>query len=452
MKLGLVVIPGVPQLAPSDIDDRLRRGRARFVVADGADAAKFEGLSDGVERIAVGRAPAGWRAYAALAAASAQFRAGRADRAERPDAALFHLRHDGAAEARRCTRHASVADRPSLDDVRPRPEGRTTCISIFPRPAGPSTPGRASSRRGTPAPASSRWPGASSRARRSTHLVAHEVTTFCAPPTVWRMLIQETLVEWKVALREINSAGEPLNPEVIDRVRRAWGLTLRDSYGQTETTMMVGNAPGRTDRRRLDGPAAAGLSHRASGCGRARSRRRRDRFAARSASARSDARLSERRWRGAFPSPGASIAPATSRARDAEGFITYVGRADDVFKSSDYRISPFELESALIEHDCVAEAAVVPAPDPMRYTVPKAYIALAPGVAADRATAEAIFAFIRRAPVAVQARAAHRVRLPCRRPLSGKIRRVELRRRETNLSASNERPPGEWRIEDFPET
>ena len=75
-------------------------------------------------------------------------------------------------------------------------------------------------------------------------LVEHEVTVFCAPPTVWRMLIQHDLRQWKVVLREVNAAGEPVNPEIIEQVRCAWGLSLRDSYGQTETTMMIGNSPG----------------------------------------------------------------------------------------------------------------------------------------------------------------------------------------------------------------
>ena len=90
-------------------------------------------------------------------------------------------------------------------------------------------------------------------------LVRCRVTTFCAPPTVWRMLIQEDLRRWPVVLREVVGAGEPLNPEVIDQVRAAWGLTIRDGFGQTETTAQIGNPPGQTAQARLDGAAAAGL-------------------------------------------------------------------------------------------------------------------------------------------------------------------------------------------------
>jgi acetyl-CoA synthetase len=115
--------------------------------------------------------------------------------------------------------------------------------------------------------------------------------------------------------------------------------------------------------------------------------------------------------------------------RDADGYITYVGRSDDVFKSSDYRISPFELESALIEHEAIAEAAVVPSPDPVRGVVPKAFIILKPGRTPGRELALEIFRFLRRrlAPYK-RIRRIEFSDLP--KTVSGKIRRVELRRRE----------------------
>jgi acetyl-CoA synthetase len=136
--------------------------------------------------------------------------------------------------------------------------------------------------------------------------------------------------------------------------------------------------------------------------------------------------------------------------RDADGYYTYVGRADDVFKASDYRISPFELESALIEHQAVAEAAVVPAPDPLRMAVPKAYVTLAAGVEPTRETALSIFQHLRAALAPYK-----RVRrlefgeLP--KTISGKIRRVELRQAENQRAAAGVREPAEFREEDFPE-
>jgi acetyl-CoA synthetase len=116
-------------------------------------------------------------------------------------------------------------------------------------------------------------------------------------------------------------------------------------------------------------------------------------------------------------------------ARDADGYLTYVGRTDDVFKASDYRISPFELESVLIEHEAVAEAAVVPSPDPLRLAVPKAYVTLVPGAEPSADTAFAILAYARRRlPPYQRVRRLEFAELP--KTISGKIRRVELRGQE----------------------
>jgi len=133
-------------------------------------------------------------------------------------------------------------------------------------------------------------------------------------------------------------------------------------------------------------------------------------------------------------------------SRDADGYITYVGRADDVFKASDYRISPFELESVLLEHDAVVEAAVVPAPDPLRQAVPKAYVTLAAGWDPGDDTARDILRYCRdHLSPFKRVRRLEFGTLP--KTVSGKIRRVELRQREENPA----RPEGEFREEDFPE-
>jgi len=136
--------------------------------------------------------------------------------------------------------------------------------------------------------------------------------------------------------------------------------------------------------------------------------------------------------------------------RDSDGYITYVGRADDVFKSSDYRISPFELESALIEHPLIAEAAVVPSPDPIRLSVPKAFLVLRSGAEQPRETALDIFLFVRdRLPAYKRVRRLEFSDLP--KTISGKIRRVELRLLEQRRHARGERLTTEFRWEDFPE-
>ena len=282
-------------------------------------------------------------------------------------------------------------------------------------------------------------------------LVEHEVTVFCAPPTVWRMLIQHDLRQWKVVLREVNAAGEPVNPEIIEQVRRAWGLPLarflradRDHDDDRQFARTAG-------RSRFDGAAFAGLPGRAP-----RRRRARERHAA-----RSQFLCVRAPWvscpairtsmGSSCPSRANITRPATSPRATPTAHITFIGRADDVFKSSDYRLSPFELESVLIEHPAIAEAAVVPAPDPMRYTIAKGYVALAQGCAPDRETAAAIFKHMRgRLSAYKLVRRIEFFELP--KTVSGKIRRVELRMRESALAERGERAEAEFRIEDFPET
>ena len=275
------------------------------------------------------------------------------------------------------------------------------------------------------------------------------VTTFCAPPTVWRMLVQEDLAAHPVpTLREVVGAGEPLNPEVIEQVQQAWGLTVRDGYGQTETTAQIGNPPGVRLKpgsmgRPLPGYTIALLDPLTSEPGDEGEIciDLSDRPVALMTGYHDDSELTDEVMRGGFYHTG-DVA-----SRDAEGYITYVGRSDDVFKASDYRISPFELESVLIEHPAVAEAAVVPAPDPVRLAVPKAYVVLAAGHEPDAATAETILLYCRQqlAPYK-RIRRIEFADLP--KTISGKIRRVELR---TTEAAHESRPDGEFREEDFPE-
>ena len=277
------------------------------------------------------------------------------------------------------------------------------------------------------------------------------VTTFCAPPTVWRMLVQQDLTRWQLPLRELVAASEPLNPEVIEQVERAWGLTIRDGFGQTETTCQIGNPPGEPLKpgsmgrplpgyrvvladpvtgERQTGPGAEGeicldLVERPVGL---------------MVGYRDDPERNEAAMAHGLYHTGdvASV--------DADGYLTYVGRTDDVFKSSDYRISPFELESVLIEHPAVAEAAVVPAPDPIRLSVPKAYVVLAAGREPSAELAGEILAFCREhlAPYK-RIRRLEFAELP--KTISGKIRRVDLRRSESGRA--EERSPAEHREEDF---
>ncbi|HZO15799.1 MAG TPA: AMP-binding protein, partial [Polyangiaceae bacterium] len=269
-----------------------------------------------------------------------------------------------------------------------------------------------------------------------------KVTTLCAPPTVWRMLILEDLARYPIHLREIVAAGEPLNPEIIEQVRAGWNITIRDGYGQTETTALVGNPPGmrvkpgsmgkpmpgydiqlrdKNDAAADEGEITIGLSPRPSGL---------------MVGYLDDPKLTAEVMRGGNYHTG-DVA-----TRDADGYIAYVGRSDDVFKASDYRISPFELESVLLEHPDVAEAAVVPSPDPLRLAVPKAFVVLRPGVEPTAACAKSILAFVRgKVPPYKRVRRLEFRELP--KTISGKIRRVELRALEVERRKTDARSPDE---------
>ncbi|MDB5816892.1 MAG: putative acetyl-coenzyme synthetase, partial [Rhizobacter sp.] len=282
-------------------------------------------------------------------------------------------------------------------------------------------------------------------------LEAHRVTSLCAPPTVWRMLIQEDLAAYKdrLHLREVVGAGEPLNPEIIEQVQAAWGKPLRDGYGQTETSAQIGNSPGQLlkpgsmgrplpgyrvalldveGRPGDEGEVSLDLAHRP---------------VALMAGYQDSVDKTNEAMRDGYYRTG------DIGSRDADGYITFVGRADDVFKASDYRISPFELESAFIEHEAVAEVAIVPSPDPVRLAVPKAYLILVANQVASPELAKAIFAFGRAqlAPYKRVRRIEFVDELP--KTISGKIRRVQLRAQEAERRTAGTRGPQEYFEDDF---
>ncbi len=447
MKLGLVLIPAMPQLGEVDIADRIGRGKAKFLVAHGHDAEKFAGAGAVSERIAIGEAPEGWRAFSTLMSPNARFQPDGPTQADDP--MLLYFTSGTTARSKLVVHsHASypIGHLSTMYGLGLKPGDVHLNIS------SPGWAKHAWSSVFAPWNAGATVVALAGKFEPQATLdilIEHQVTVFCAPPTVWRMLIQHDLGRWPVKLREINSAGEPLNPEVIDQVRRAWGLTIRDSYGQTETTMMIGNSP----RQKVkDGSMGRGLpGYRIAlldpegleGDQGEISILLKPRPAGLMRGYQNDAGEIQ-------PVEGDYYCSGDVATRDAEGYVTYVGRADDVFKSSDYRISPFELESALIEHEAVAEAAVVPAPDPMRHTIPKAYLVLAAGFEPNAATAASIFEHVRRrlSPYK-RVRRIEFAALP--KTASGKIRRVELRGRENTLAATGERAEREFRIEDFPE-
>ena len=448
IKLGAVVIPATTLLASTDLADRFDRGRARHVVTTSSETGKFDGLDSSLTRIAIGDSVPGWHRYDDLLEASAEFVPDGETDADDPLLLYF-------------TSGTTAKPKLVLHSHRSYPVGHLSTMYVL-----GLKPGDIHLNVSSPGWAKHAWScffapwnvgaavfiASQGRFHARTLLdtiAANNVTTLCAPPTVWRMLIQEDLKSIKHSLREVLGAGEPLNPEVIEQVQAAWGLTIRDFYGQTETTAQVGNPPGQ--------PIKAGSMGRPLPGYRIRLLDPDDQDAEEGELSIALDPAPAALMRG-YQQDDGSILGLTGAAyrtgdvasRDAEGYLTYVGRADDVFKASDYRISPFELESILIEHPAVAEAAVVPAPDPLRLAVPKAFVALVGGATPDRATALSIFQHLReRLAPFKRVRRLEFYELP--KTISGKIRRVELRQLERQRAADGAREPEEFREEDFPE-
>ena len=435
MKLGAVMIPSSTLLQPADLADRIPRGNVRHVITEAALTGKFAGVPGDWTRVAVGPgepAGAGWHAYADSYSGPASFTPDGVTRAGDPLLIYFT---SGTTAQPKLVAHTQAS----------YPAGHLSTmywIGIQPGDVhlNLSSPGWAKhawSNVYAPWNAGAtilvlNYPRFSAQGLLSA-LGDGRVSTFCAPPTVWRMLIQADLGAADTsALRECVAAGEPLNPEVIEQVRKAWGITIRDGFGQTETTAQVGNTPGQPVRpgsmgRPLpgyhvvlvdpvsgepsrDGEICLDLSQRPLGL---------------MTGYLDDPALNEAAMRGGYYHTG-DVATC-----DDDGYITYVGRTDDVFKASDYRISPFELESVLIEHEAVAEAAVVPSPDPVRLAVPKAYILLTAASEPSPELARSIMAFCReRVAPYKRIRRVEFADLP--KTISGKIRRVELRGLETS--------------------
>ncbi|MER6129965.1 AMP-binding protein, partial [Streptomyces sp. NPDC001795] len=427
IKLRAVVIPATPLLGPADLRDRVDRGRVRHVVVRAEDTAKFDEVPGRYTRIAVGGAPEAWRAYEQAYTADADFVPDGPTHADDPLMLYFT---SGTTARPKLVEHTHVS----------YPIGHLATMYWI-----GLEPGDVHLNISSPGWAKHAWSNLFAPWNAQATVFIHNytrfdaarlmaemdragVTTFCAPPTVWRMLIQADLTQLRTPPREAVAAGEPLNPEVIEQVRRAWGVTIRDGFGQTETAVQVSNSPGQPLKTgsmgrpspgfrvelldpvtgapgAVEGEIALDLSDRPVGL---------------MTGYHGDADRTAEAMAGGYYRTG------DIGSRDEEGYITYIGRADDVFKASDYKISPFELESVLLEHEAVAEAAVVPAPDELRLAVPKAYIVLAAGWEPGPDTAKVLFEHSREALAPYK-----RIRrlefgdLP--KTVSGKIRRIELR-------------------------
>ena len=451
IKLGVVVIPATTLLTPDELRDRLDRGRAKAVVATLVLVVFFVVFGVFVFLcFVVGLVLDGWLPFEQSADASESFTPDAPTNADDPMLLYFT---SGTTAKPKLVRHSQ----------RSYPVGHLSTMYWL-----GLQPGDVHLNISSPGWAKHAWScffapwnaGATVFVVNQPRFDAKGllaiigrcgVTTLCAPPPVWRLFIQERLAVFKVSMREDCGAGEPLNPEVIDQVRAAWGLPIRDGYGQPETAALAGNSPHqavkigsmgrplpgyRIEITDIDGNATkegeitlvlgadrpTGLMQGYQG---------------------DDGKVSG--------TDGARYRSGDVVFADDDGYLTFVGRSDDVFKSSDYRISPFELESILLEHEAETEAAVVPSPDPIRLAIPKAYVLLTSGAERSRDTALSIFEHLqtRLAPF----KRIRRIELVAELPktISGKIRRVQLRRLEHENKRDDVLRGVEFREEDFPE-
>jgi acetyl-CoA synthetase len=433
LKLGAVILPTSTVLATHDLADRVLRGRVNHVIANAEDTGKFDGVAGEYSRVGIGAETEGWASFSdAYAVKPRDVNAIVA--AGEPSLVYFT---SGTTSKPKMVVHTQTS----------YPVGHLSTMYWLGLQPGDvhlaiSSPGwgkHAWSCFFAPWNAEatvfiynySRFNPSALKAQ----LERAEVSTFCAPPTVWRMLIQSDLGSKPPAMREILSAGEPLNPEVINQIQRSWSLVVRDGYGQTETTAIIANSPGSalksgsmghplpgvhvtlldpiTGEHADEGEICLDLSHPAINL---------------------MAGYFEDPERTAIATRDGYFHTGDVAHRDENGYITFIGRTDDIFKSSDYKVSPFEVESVLIEHPAIAEA----------------YIALAPGWEANEETAKAVLLHARLGlPPYMRVRRIEFFELP--KTISGKIRRVDLREREASAAQENLRLPDEWRDDQFPD-
>ncbi|MBI2802963.1 MAG: AMP-binding protein [Gammaproteobacteria bacterium] len=438
LRMGAVMSPGTTQLAPKDLAYRIQASNAAAIITDEKNAAKIAAVGDVAQhvsaRLCVGAEVAGWLNYeAAVSAASAVFEA--ADTTPSDDALCYFtsgttgypkmaIQTQGYGLAHQITGHYWLDLTPAdlhwnLSDTG---WAKAAWSSYF----APWNCGAALFIHHTE----------TFDAKRTLEILArYPVTTFCGAPTIYRMLVLQDLTAYQFPhLRHVVGAGEPLNPEVIETWLAATGLTIRDGYGQTESVLLCASFPCLEPRFGSMGKPSPGIDLAViDDEGKALPPDREGDVAVRieprwPPGLFKEYRGDEERTRKCFRH-GWYLTGDRAYV-DKDGYFWFVGRADDVINSAGYRIGPFEVESALLEHPAVAESAVVSSPDEMRGEVVKAFVVLAPGFIGDEALIKALQEYVKSvtAPYKYPRKIEFVAALP--KTVSGKIRRVELRERE----------------------
>ena len=440
LKIGAISMPGTIMLTPKDIAYRMRLSEPVAVVTEATFASRFEEVHDTATSVkaylCIGGKPDGWLDFRAERDHASPHAQAEATRATDPAILFFTSGTTGFAKMVIHTQASygighTVTARYWMNltpaglhwNISDTGWAKAAWSSFF----SPFISGTAQLVHN---------PTGTFNARRVLDILAkYPVTSVCAPPTVFRSVVLEDLGAWKFpALESCIAAGEPLNPEVIATWRNATGLEIRDGYGQTETCCIVANHPGLAVKPGSMGKPSPGYDIAIIG----------DDAQPVAAGKEGDIgiRITPTRPVGLFheywKNPEANrqcvrgdyYITGDRGTMDADGYIWFVGRADDVILSGGYRIGPFEVESALLEHEAVAESAVVSSPDPIRGEIVKAFVVLKPGHTGSEALATQLQDHVKTvtAPYKYPRKIEFVTSLP--KTVSGKIRRIELRNSE----------------------
>jgi acyl-coenzyme A synthetase/AMP-(fatty) acid ligase len=445
MKIGAISMPGTTLLTPKDVAYRIQSAEAVAVITDEEGALKVEQVADECPtlrlKILLGTEREGWVNYARAVASAVTTLKRAPTRGDEPMMIYFT---SGTVGYPKMVLHTHVSypighlvtgeywlDLKSTDlhwNLSDTGWAKAAYSNLF----GPWIMGAALftfDGRGR------------FDARQTLELLErYPISTFCAPPTAYRLLVLEHLSGYRLpALRHCIGAGEPLNPEVIEAWQRGTGQTIRDGYGQTETVILVANFPPMPVKPGSMGKPSPGFTIGiVDDDGREVPAGTEGDIAVK-LTPRRPVGLFKEYWRNPEATAncirGAWYITGDRAIKDDDDYFWFVGRADDVIISAGYRIGPFEVESALVEHPSVAEAAVVASPDQLRGDIVKAFVILAPGHQPSAQLTQDLQEHVKRvtAPYKYPREIEFTAELP--KTISGKIRRVELRQRERDRKA-----------------
>jgi acyl-coenzyme A synthetase/AMP-(fatty) acid ligase len=445
MKIGAVSMPGTTLLTPKDVAYRIQSAEAVAVITDEEGALKVEQVADECPtlrlKILLGAEREGWVNYTRAVAAAVTTLKREPTRGDEPMMIYFTSGTVGYPKMVLHT-HVSypvghlVTGKYWLDlkptDLHWNLSDTGWAKAAYSNLFGPWIMGAAMftfDGRGR------------FEARQTLELLErYPISTFCAPPTAYRLLVLENLGRYRLsALRHCVGAGEPLNPEVIEAWQRGTGQTIRDGYGQTETVILVANFPPMPVKPGSMGKPSPGFTVAVvDDDGREVPAGTEGDIAVKLTPTRPVGMFKEY-WRNPEATSnclrGEWYITGDRAIEDEDGYFWFVGRADDVIISAGYRIGPFEVESALVEHPSVAEAAVVASPDQIRGDIVKAFVILAPGHQPSEQLVQDLQEHVKRvtAPYKYPREIEFTAELP--KTISGKIRRVELRQRERDRKA-----------------